>query len=42
MIFMIILKNKHKDLAAKAVIESTGSGGRVGIHEVLKKEQLRN
>ena len=31
------LKNKHKDLASKSIIESTGSGGRVGIHEVLKK-----
>ena len=28
---------KHKDLASKSIIESTGTGGRVGIHEVLKK-----
>ncbi len=35
--FYDYLKNKHKDLADKSVIESTGSGGRVGIHEVLKK-----
>jgi len=35
--FYDYIKNKHKDLADKAIIESTGSGGRVGIHEVLKK-----
>ena len=35
--FYDYIKNKHKDLASKAIIESTGSGGRVGIHEVLKK-----
>ena len=35
--FYDYIKNKHKDLADKAIIESTGSGGRVGIHEVLKR-----
>ena len=35
--FYDYIKNKHKDLASKTIIESTGSGGRVGIHEVLKK-----
>jgi len=35
--FYKFLESKHKDLAKNTVIESTGSGGRVGIHEVLKK-----
>lgn len=35
--FYDYLKDKHKDLASKSIIESTGTGGRVGIHEVLKK-----
>ena len=35
--FYDYLKDKHKDLAKKSIIESTGTGGRVGIHEVLKK-----
>ncbi len=35
--FYDYIKDKHKDLAQKAIIESTGSGGRVGIAEVLKK-----
>lgn len=35
--FYDYIKEKHKDLAQKAIIESTGSGGRVGISEVLKK-----
>ena len=35
--FYEYLKDKHKDLASKSVIEATGTGGRVGIHEVLKK-----
>ena len=35
--FFEYLENKHKDIAKKTIIESTGSGGRVGIHEVLKK-----
>ena len=35
--FYDYIKEKHKDLAKIAVIESTGSGGRVGISEVLKK-----
>ena len=35
--FYDYLKDKYKDLASKSIIESTGTGGRVGIHEVLKK-----
>lgn len=35
--FFDYLKNKYKDLAKKVIIENTGAGGRVGIHEVLKK-----
>ena len=35
--FFDYLKDKHRDLAKISIIESTGSGGRVGIHEVLKK-----
>ena len=35
--FFDYLKEKHKDLAKMAIVESTGSGGRVGIAEVLKK-----
>ena len=35
--FYDYIKDKHKDLASKSIIESTGAGRRVGIHEVLKK-----
>lgn len=35
--FFDYLKDKHKELAKKAIIENIGSGGRVGINEVLKK-----
>ena len=35
--FYDYIKDKHKDLAKIAIIESTGSGGRNGISEVLKK-----
>lgn len=35
--FMDYLSDKHKDLAKKSIVESTGSGGRVGINEVLRK-----
>ena len=35
--FYKYLESKHKDIAKNTIIESTGSGGRVGIHEVLKK-----
>lgn len=35
--FYDYIKDKHKDLAKKCVVESTGSGGRNGISEVLKK-----
>ena len=31
------IKDKHKELVSKCVVENTGTGGRVGIHEVLKK-----
>ena len=35
--FYDYLKDKHPDLAKMSIIESTGSGGRNGITEVLKK-----
>ena len=35
--FYDYLKEKHKDLAKISIIEPTGSGGRNGISEVLKK-----
>ena len=35
--FYDYLKEKHKDLAKISIVEATGSGGRVGISEVLKK-----
>ena len=35
--FYKYLENKHSDLAKKSILEATGSGGRVGINEVLKK-----
>ena len=35
--FYDYLKDKHNDLAKIAIIEPTGSGGRNGISEVLKK-----
>ena len=35
--FYNYLKEKHKELAEISIIEATGSGGRVGISEVLKK-----
>ena len=35
--FYDYLKDKHSDLAKISIIESTGSGGRNGISEVLKK-----
>ena len=35
--FYKYLESKHKDLAKKSILEATGSGGRVGINEVLKK-----
>ena len=31
------MKDKHKDLVKKVVVENTGSGGRNGVMEVLKK-----
>ena len=35
--FFDYLKEKHKDLAKISIVENAGSGGRVGIAEVLKK-----
>lgn len=35
--FYDYLKDKHQDLAKISIVESTGSGGRNGISEVLKK-----
>lgn len=35
--FYDYLKDRHSDLAGMSIIESTGSGGRNGISEVLKK-----
>ena len=35
--FYKYLESKHKDIAKNTIIEATGSGGRVGINEVLKK-----
>lgn len=35
--FYDYLKEKHKDLSKISVVESTGSGGRNGINEVLRK-----
>ncbi|MGN1363090.1 MAG: mRNA surveillance protein pelota [Methanobrevibacter sp.] len=35
--FLKFLQDNYNDLAKKSIIESTGSGGRVGIQEVLKK-----
>jgi Predicted RNA-binding proteins len=35
--FYDYIKDKHKDLAKISIVEATGSGGRNGISEVLKK-----
>lgn len=35
--FYDFLKDKYKDLAKKAIVENIGTGGRVGIGEVIKK-----
>ncbi|MCK9152425.1 mRNA surveillance protein pelota [Methanobacterium alcaliphilum] len=35
--FHSFLNEKHPIIAKKSILESTGTGGRVGIHEVLKK-----
>lgn len=35
--FFDFLKDNHKDLAKKVIIENIGTGGRVGIGEVIKK-----
>lgn len=35
--FLKFLQDNYNDLSKKSIIESTGSGGRVGIQEVLKK-----
>ncbi len=38
--FNSYLSQKHSDLAKKIIIENTGTGGRVGIREVLQKGTL--
>lgn len=38
--FYDFLKDKHSDIAKKSVLESTGSGGRAGIQELLKNSSL--
>jgi protein pelota len=35
--FYKFLENKHPDLAKISLVENTGTGGRVGIQEILKK-----
>jgi protein pelota len=35
--FYKFLEEKHKEIAKKSILESTGAGGRSGIQEVLKK-----
>ncbi|MDO5848461.1 MAG: mRNA surveillance protein pelota [Methanobrevibacter sp.] len=35
--FYDFLKDKYKDLAKKSIVENIGTGGRVGIGEVIKK-----
>ncbi len=35
--FLKFLQEKHKDLSKKAILENTGTGGRTGIQEILKK-----
>jgi len=35
--FYDFLDSKYPDLAKISIVENTGSGGRVGIHEILKK-----
>lgn len=35
--FLKFLQEKHKDLSKKAMLENTGTGGRTGIQEILKK-----
>lgn len=35
--FLKFLESKYKDLAKKSILENTGSAGRAGIQEVLKK-----
>lgn len=35
--FHSFLKDKYKDLSSKVIVENTGTGGRVGISEVIKK-----
>jgi len=35
--FYKFLEGKHKEIAKKSILESTGAGGRSGIQEVLKK-----
>jgi protein pelota len=35
--FYKFLEEKQKEIAKKSILESTGAGGRSGIHEILKK-----
>lgn len=35
--FYNYLKDKHKDLAKKSIVENIGTGGRVGVSEIIKK-----
>jgi len=35
--FYKFIEEKHKDIAKKSILESTGAGGKSGIQEVLKK-----
>ncbi|MDR3062625.1 MAG: mRNA surveillance protein pelota [Methanobrevibacter sp.] len=38
--FFSFLSNKYPEIAKKSIVESTGSGGRVGIQEILKSGKL--
>ncbi|MGL6297678.1 MAG: mRNA surveillance protein pelota, partial [Methanobacteriaceae archaeon] len=35
--FWDYISQKHKDIAKKIIVEDTGTGGRVGVQEILKK-----
>lgn len=35
--FWDYISQKHKDIAKKSIVENTGTGGRVGVQEILKK-----
>jgi len=40
--FYKYLEEKHKEISKKAILESTGAGGRAGIREVLQKGLLED